>query len=220
MRLYNLQGKLLNSIKTTSKNDPCDIALTAFGDLVYTDGSNCTVNIITDTRIQGITICQGWRPSNICLTSSGDLLVIMNGIDNERTKLVRFSGSKEIQSIQYNDKGQSLYSSGCYNTRYITENRNFDICVADWKAGAVVVVDRVGKHRFTYTGHTSSVSEEPMDPRGIATDSLCQILAADCGNHLIHILDQDGQFLRYIDSCDLDYPWGFMCGLKRQSFCG
>lgn len=70
------------------------------------------------------------------------------------------------------------------------------------------MVDRVGKHRFTYTGPKSSVSEEPIDPRGIATDNLCQILAADCGNHLIHILDQDGQFLRYIDSCDLDYPWG------------
>lgn len=218
MRLYNLQGKLLNSIKTTSKNDPCDIALTAFGDLVYTDGSDCTVNTVTDTRIQGITICQGWRPSNICRTSSGDLLVIMNRIDNERTKLVRLSGSKEIQCIQYNDKGQSLYSSGCYNTRYITGNRNFDICVADWKAGAVVVVDRFGKHRFTYTGPTSSVSEEPMDPRGIATDSLCQILAADCGNHLIHILDQDGQFLRYIDSCDLDYPWGLCVDSKDNLF--
>uniref|UniRef100_K1R2Q3 Uncharacterized protein n=1 Tax=Magallana gigas TaxID=29159 RepID=K1R2Q3_MAGGI len=46
--------------------------------------------------------------------------------------------------------------------KYITENRNHDICVADCGAGAVVVVNQDGELRWRYIGHPSVTKNEPF----------------------------------------------------------
>lgn len=180
--------------------------------VIYNDRS---VNIVKSSQIHTLIKLRRWIPHNICSTSAGDLLVIVESDDYEQTKVVHYAGSTEIRSIQFNDSGESLYSSGV--TKYITDTRNKDICVTDLDLHVVVVVNQAGKFRFTYTGSPSS-RVESFYPYGITTDSQCWILIADnFPNNRIHILDEEGRFLQFIN-CNLIWPRDICVDSKDNLF--
>nr|XP_022297541.1 uncharacterized protein LOC111106947 [Crassostrea virginica] len=215
MRLYNLQGELLSSVQTKSGNRPADIAVIRSGILVYADYRDSSINLVSGTQIQTLITLRGWRPFRLCSTSSVDVLVILVSDDGKQTKVVRYSGSRQKQSIQWNDRGKPLYSSGYI--KYLSENRNLDICVADFLARAVVVVSATGKLRFRYTGPPST-PRESFHPRGITTDNRANILTSDFDHHRIHIIDQDGHFLRFIHSCGSQDPRS-LCVDSKDNLC-
>ncbi|XP_062579145.1 protein lin-41-like, partial [Saccostrea cucullata] len=94
---------------------------------------------------------------------------------------------------------------------------NLDICVADFRADAVIVVSEAGKLRFKYVPHITTSKNQLFSPRGITTDSQSHILTADITINCVHIIDQDGQFICHID-CGLNSPWGLCVDTKNNLF--
>lgn len=132
----------------------------------------------------------------------------------KQTRVLRYTDATQKQCIEWDDRGKPLYSYG--HIKYIRENRNLDICVADNNAREVVVVSAAGKLRFRYNGPPSNMRGY-FSPRGIATDNLGNILTADDNNCWIHITDENGGFLRYIDS-GLHLPWGLCVDYRSNIF--
>ena len=207
IKSFNIHGVLQQTVKTKSGKIPWDIVVDREGALLYTYWKTRTVYKVKNDKIEEIIRLKGWKLLNLCVTSSGDLLVTIHSDDDTQSKVIRCSGSILKQTIQFDDEGQPLYSSKGY-IKHISESRNLDICVSDHGARAVTVVNQAGKLRFRNTGHASPTKNEPFVPFGITTDSQSRILTADRNNHCIHILDKDGHFLHYIDNCDLKDPFG------------
>nr|XP_034309439.1 uncharacterized protein LOC117683733 [Crassostrea gigas] len=137
-----------------------------------------------------------WRPRCVYWSpSTGDLLVGMCYLYAGVGKVNRYNQSGQLtQTIKHDNTGRGLYRQ----PRYITENNNGDVLVSDhidfW-SDAVVVTERGGRHRFSYTEHPSGLR---LRPRGICTDALSHILVCDGSTKTVQMLDKDGQFLSHL----------------------
>lgn len=160
-----------------------------------------------------------------CSLYNGDLLV---GIceRNEDTDTTigtvrRYDSTGHLtQTIPFDNTTQTLYK----NPRYITENHNTDVVVSDfdpiYNRGSVVVTSSEGKHRFSYTGPPQL--ESRLFPRGVCTDALSNILVCDYNTKTVHMLDQNGTFLKYLltrDSpgIDNDTPWSLCYDINTHN---
>ncbi|XP_065938410.1 uncharacterized protein [Magallana gigas] len=198
----DLQGNQLQKKQTSGiRSEGCH-TVTQDGDLIYTDKQNKVINRITsDNIITEFNKTGDWEPLSIhCSHINGDILVGM--IKDTEGKVTRYNKTgTEIQNIQRDNKGQELYEL----PHYITENINGDVCVSDNNKYAVVVVDKSGRHRFSYTGQRLG-----FNPYGICTDVLGHILVCDTYlfSNTVDLLDQDGQFLSLLLTSQqgIDYP--------------
>ena len=105
--------------------------------------------------------------------------------------------------IQNDRQGKRLFSNGDAAVLQLTENGNRDICVSEYAGEAVVVVNASGELRFKYQGKTSQKRNyKSFKPTKIATDVNQQILINDVSKDIVHVIDSDGNFLRFIEySC-------------------
>lgn len=104
IKCFNIKGVLLQTIKQTSGNFPDDIAIDMDGDLFYISGTTLTVNKVKKGQRKVLIRLEGWVPLNLCVTSTGDLLVTMFSDDKTKSKVVRYSGCTEKKRFNMTKK--------------------------------------------------------------------------------------------------------------------
>ncbi|XP_061176127.1 uncharacterized protein LOC133185084 [Saccostrea echinata] len=204
IKQFSATGNELNVTKLKSESHfLIDITVSKNNTLFYSDNRDRSVNFVKNNTIKTLITLDGWKPLAICSSSTGDILVSMQTDDEKQSKVVRYSGTTVSQEIQYKDISTPLYS----NPLFICENTNFDICISDWDKNSVEVVDSDGEFIFSYEGNRALTKyKDKFNPRGLACDSLSHILITDFLNNLVHIIDHNGHFLRFIDNCNLHCP--------------
>lgn len=181
-------------------------------ELIYIDSDSNLIKLSEDAKTKSIFFKREnsiWRPQCVvCSHSSGDVLVGMWEFLTDRGKIMRLNSIGEIKDTIEKDKNNdNLYR----NPVFITENNNGDIVVSDLNR-CLVVTDRGGKHRFSYTGHPI---ESGLSPCGTCTDVFSNIVVCDIRTNTVQIIDKDGTFMYFIltESNGIFEPWGLCCDI-------
>lgn len=176
-------------------------------ELIYISSDSNLIKLSEDMKTMSIFFKREkskWRPQClVCSHSSGDVLVGMWEVGTDRGKIMRLNSIGEIKDTIEKDKNNdNLYK----NPMFITENNNGDIVVSDLNR-CLVVTDRGGEHRFSYTGHPTGSG---LTPCGICTDIFSNILVCDKRTNTVQIIDKDGTFMYFLltESDGIFKPWG------------
>ncbi|XP_078327848.1 uncharacterized protein LOC144623325 [Crassostrea virginica] len=214
-------GAVRDKVTTTGQYGPDGIAVTRGRELIYSDPNSGTVNSVRHGESETlITTPQGWRSGRLSCTRSGDILVHVykESVLQIKHNIIRYQGQQIEQEIDNDGQGNPIFKDG-WNSLFMSENNNGDICVSDANADTVVVINKPGRVRFRYDG-TPARTKKSFGPRYIVTDALSQIIVSDYNNNCLHILDQNGQFLRCVDDCGLDKPYGLSVNSEGRLWVG
>lgn len=190
--LANVRGEATTENTTMLNSGYGCHALTQEKDLLIIDLPKHQICKITEEKkIISILNTGKWTPTTLhCSSRNGDILVGM--FFKHDAKVVRYSDKgKELNESQKDADDSNLYRNPCY----ITENINGDICVSDWNRERLIVLNREGQHKFSYSGRDSR-----FYPRGVVTDDLGRILVCDCWSDTVHVLDPVGQKIAIIQT--------------------
>lgn len=168
--------------------------LATFGDdIIFTERNENDVKILTKNgEFQTLFSTADWNARGIGCTASGHIILGLQKLNTGKVAIFDKAG-RVLKEIVHNKQGSALYS----NPYYVIESTNGDLCAADIVLAAVVVVDSDGGFKFTYTGNPSG--DGRFDPHGIAADSLSNLVIADWITRQLHLINENGHFLRYFD---------------------
>ncbi|XP_062583855.1 uncharacterized protein LOC134245599 [Saccostrea cucullata] len=216
----DMHGSRQESVYTRCLYCPGGISLTKQGELIYSDHGNKSVNIVRGGRIEILfTPPDDWIPWGVCCTRSGDILV--NVYRNSKNKIICYDGitMNTMKEIAEDEQGNQIFKNGRFSL-FLVENVNGDICVSDPNAKILLVLDKRGRVKFRYDGTPAARQKKLFNPTQIATDSMRQIIVIDFNNSCLHILDQNGQFLRCVDNCGLCKPIGLSVDIEGRLWVG
>lgn len=154
-------------------------------------------------------ILVGARERGPILPVKGPRQVIMMDLDGRKENV-----------YQYDSKNQPLFT---IPRRIITDNYN-NIYVIDCMSlefdGRVVVLGQNGMVRWIYTGYSEKQTNKGnrFRPTDIVFLELYNVVVSDQDNHMLHILDTEGQCIQYLMTKDLGIKLPFSLNIDNEGF--
>ncbi|KAJ8316249.1 hypothetical protein KUTeg_006263 [Tegillarca granosa] len=190
--LVTSYGKVIQDINTDF--GVYEAAVSASGDLFVTMCIGNKVKKLTshETFTDIYTAADDYETRGITVTDTGHVLVGL--CCYIYSKLVEITTSGEhIRTIQHDTVDNKLLFD---SPRFICTNINGDIIVSD-NRDKVVAVNKSGTKRFIYDGKERKL-QKSFDPWYVVTDKYGNIMIADYHNSVVHVLNQDGKFIKYL----------------------
>ena len=199
IRQIDRRGSTLKTIDT--KGNALALSVSSKQELVFFVGWETTkAHRYDGNDITTFLEVSHWYLRGLCHTAEGNILVSMRSKNFSQSRVIQVSGKTESLIAQHDSQGRPLFSVEDRSMLLLTENGNGDICVADYDGENVVVVDASGILRFKYKGNIFQKSKyKSFKPSKIANDGNWHILVNDISNDIVHIIDSDGNFIRYIE---------------------
>ncbi|CAC5384937.1 unnamed protein product [Mytilus coruscus] len=92
----------------------------------------------------------------------------------------------------------------------LTSTNNGNISTADFYAdggkGRVIVINEAGSVLNIYSGHPG-ISKKELTPVGLTTTDMDTIIVSDMNSHTLHILNDFGQLLTYVNTMEAKFPY-------------
>ncbi|KAJ8321387.1 hypothetical protein KUTeg_001069 [Tegillarca granosa] len=190
--LVTSDGKVIQDINTDFGVVEADVS--ASGDLLVTVCWGYKVKKLTShkTFTDIYTAAEGHYTQGITVTDTGNVLVAL--YKHNDSKLVEITTSRQhIRTIQHDTVDKKLLF---VNPNFICTNINGDIIVSD-NRDKVVAVNKSGTKRFIYDGKERKL-QKSFGPWDVVTDKYGNIIITDNNNSVVHVLNQDGKFIKYL----------------------
>ena len=210
--IYNKDGKVKKKIKT--KFWVNDMVQTPSKDIIVTDNDNLRlVKISRAGRITTLFKTHRFAPNGLCINDGQQIVVGRNaGYATPPIRLVIYSlnGSTSIQVIENDEDENPLFTREITNVK---QNVNGDYVVSD--RNILVCLSREGHYRWENVVGCDDI-------HGLACDQHGNILASDCYNNRVILLDSDGTLIRTLLTVadGMMYPQALVIGREAEVLVG
>lgn len=205
IRMISQNGDVIKEVPNFKKRKIEKISTTKLKNAWVIDLEKCSVKVLTEKGEleHRFSIASPFHPFGICPTRSGQSIWICLADKSSfipklqgRTKVIKTSNSGvTLCEIEYQNKNHFFtFPYKC------AENINEDLCVVDRiteNKGQVFIFDKICYPKGGYIG---TDVEKDFDPRDICCNSIGNIIISDFTNNAIHILDQDGNVERLLNT--------------------
>ena len=157
----------------------------------------------------------GMLPIGLGKSLNGEILLCVatrafREVDSSAGKVVviAFQNTGERQSILNLVREYPQAPNNPFQWPYrVIQNKNSDICVIDFdtqRTSKLKVLNQQGQLKFCYQGQFLA---KPFVASDVACDKSCRIIVTDILNNRIHLLSQEGSFIRYLCTSVINKPW-------------